>query len=56
MRLELEEKIQAVDEQENLPRVSMVKAVTAKEQLTTLVPRLIFRDWASANAVSVNDA
>lgn len=56
VRLQLEQKVDDVDEKEDLTPVRRIIYREAAAELTTLVPRLILRDWASASFVSLKEA
>ena len=56
MRLELEQEVDDIDEKEDLMLVRRIIHREATVELTTLVPRLILRDWASASFGSLKEA
>lgn len=55
MRQELEQEVDDVDKKQNLAELTPEK-ISVSNEPTTLVPRLIFRDWASASATSLKEA
>lgn len=56
VRNQLEEQVDNVYQQQDLLKVSILAGAGVIEILTTLVPRLIFRDCLSASLRSLKDA